>query len=108
MICWCDEPFIDGLGYHCRGCDKHNSIHNERCATCGMKRELAWQRGPLLVAEVADVLRHPAENAQVLVAGLVDAVVVVPDADVGVVEVGNGRDVAGFNGGEEALGGLER
>ena len=26
MICWCDEPFIDGLGYHCRGCDKHNHV----------------------------------------------------------------------------------
>lgn len=58
----------------------------------------------LVVAQVAEVGHDPSEGLQVCVAVLDQAVGVVPDLELWRVQVADGVDVAGFDGGEEPFG----
>ena len=56
------------------------------------------------VAQVRRVRMHPSERRQILVAALIRVVEVVPHRHVVGVDATHGIDVAGFDGGEHAVG----
>src|SRR5439155_25633445 len=60
-----------------------------------------------VVVPVADVLRHPQKDPEVVLGGLLRLVEVVPHDRIGRVDVSHGIDVAGLDGPEQAVSHLE-
>lgn len=92
--------FADDTGGHGKGAADRFGLKDV------LLHKAAGDRDPALnqVTAVPQVLRHPAQDTQVFVDGLFEAIVVVPDARVWGVDRTDGLDVAGLYRAEEALG----